>query len=590
VGNEPFPTPEHPHWDDLLWRHAWYLAAVTEHCTADAHAAGILLCAPGWRAETEPPTPGVHLAGTPDREVPDLVMDHALADRLRNVYGAYDAIAVHCYDPFDLDLDTVFARIERWLQAFGKPVYVTEYGIAGRYLPGVAPAASDQLKARRYARFVRRLAALDQVRAAFLFILGGTNDFAAFTGGGYDPQGQNSYWMSKEAYALLGQTLAGGPAGIAAGVADPRIAAGRHIGWNDRPHGPDYPMVSAPTISPAVFAGWLHSHHSPVLAEADALTYYQAVLGRGINPAMALAFFHHESQCGTDPEGVVVRYQTKNWGNLRPRQDGSIGRASGRTPQTEWGVFRRYSSWLAGLLDWCDLWFLPLYRGKALLEALENYAPASDRNNPQGYAATVLSLLTQWDQQSGAFDLPDEPPGRPDDYPLQGPASIRWETFRDALLSVHSPALDEADSIDYYHLCTSNGLDPAVLLAFFGQESAYGTQPGAAATRNWASLWDPAQQRTAIFPTWVAGLREVCARWQARPYTDAGPPTVARIVPLHRGVRPDNADYLRALIARIVALRDGNSLAGVAPALAAAPLAALTANGSPSTQLDLGWY
>gem|GEM_PF-2130987 len=551
VGNEPFPTPGHPHWDDLLWNHAWYLEAVWDHCAAAAHAAGILLCAPGWRAATEPPTPGAHLAGGADQAVPPLVVDQALAARLRQVYSAYDAIAVHCYDPFDLDLDPVFARIARWQQAFGKPVYVTEYGIAARSLPGAAPAASDLLKAQRYARFVQRLAGLDQVRAAFLFIVGGTNDFAAFNGGGYDPQGENSYWISKEAYALLGQTLAGGPTPA---IAAAGLAPSRRIGWNDRPHGPDFPMVSAPTISPAVFAAWLQGHHSPALAEADALTYYQAVLQRGINPAMALAFFHHESQCGTDPGGVVVRYQTKNWGNLRPGQDGSIGRASGRTPQTDWGVFRRYSSWLAGLLDWCDLWFIPLYRGKSLREALVDYAPPGDHNNPQGYAATVLGLLAQWDQESGAFDLPDAAPERPADYPLLGAASIRWETFRDTLLAAHSPTLEEADSIDYYRLCTSNGVDPAVALAFFGQETAYGTQPGATANQNWANLWDAAQHCTAVFPTWVAGLREMCTRWQAPPFTDGGPPTVASIVPHHRGARPDNVDYIREVNDRMAAL------------------------------------
>ena len=59
---------------------------------------------------------------------------------------------------------------------------------------------------------------------------------------------------------------------------------GQHIGVNDRPHGPDFPIMSTPTISPAVFEAWLKARRSPALDEAPALTYYRAVLSRGINP------------------------------------------------------------------------------------------------------------------------------------------------------------------------------------------------------------------------------------------------------------------------------------------------------------------
>src|SRR5690349_10391441 len=63
-------------------------------------------------------------------------------------------------------------------------------------------------------------------------------------------------------------------------------APGQHIGWNDRPHGPNYPVESAPTISPAVFEQWLRDHHSPILQEADAMMYYRAIMEKGINPAV----------------------------------------------------------------------------------------------------------------------------------------------------------------------------------------------------------------------------------------------------------------------------------------------------------------
>ncbi len=576
VGNEPFPADDHyANWADLLWNHAWFLEAVWQHCASAAHEAGIQLCAPGWRFPLEPPVAGTRLAGVPELGIPDMVLGEDLARRLQEVYSAYDMVAVHCYDAADLNHDGVFDRIARWHQVFGKPIYLTEYGIAFRHLPGVPAELSDLLKARRYAQFVQRLATLEYVHAAFIFILGGTNDFAAFNGPGYDPNGPNSYWISKDAYALLGQTLAAGvgptvaaPEGIALAATLEAAMVG-HIAWGDRPHGPDFPIMSTPTISPAIFAAWLQTRHSPALNEADAIVYYHAVLNRGINPALALAFFHHESQCGTDPDGAAVRYHTRNWGNLRPRSNGSLGRAIGTTPMTQWGIFRVYRTYLDSLLDWCDLWFLPLYQGLTIRQALAHYAPSDDGNDPNNYANTVLRLLTQWDQASGEFDLPGAAPIPPTDYPLLAPASISKERFRDTLVAAASPILADADSLDYYQLCTANGVDPAIALAFFGQETAYGTQDGAIANKNWANLWDAAGHRTAVFPSWLAGLRALCARWQTAPFADGGPPTVRRIVPLHRGPRPDNPQYLSNLMARIALLQ------AVAPQLTAEELAGI---------------
>lgn len=199
VGNEPYLTDQFPTWDALYWNHAWYLDAVWAQCADAAHASGIQLCTPGWQAGREPPIAG---AG----------WSPALAARLQSVYRQYDAIGVHCYDVFTLAAPAVLDHVARWHALFPQPIYITEYGIAARYLiPGrTTPAdqpAGDREKARRYAAFLRALGSLPYVQAAFLFLLGGTRDWASFRNGAYDPHGDSSYWLDDRAYATLGQAL-----------------------------------------------------------------------------------------------------------------------------------------------------------------------------------------------------------------------------------------------------------------------------------------------------------------------------------------------------------------------------------------------
>jgi N-acetyl-anhydromuramyl-L-alanine amidase AmpD len=334
---------------------------------------------------------------------------------------------------------------------------------------------------------------------------------------------------------------------------------GQHIGVNDRPHGPDFPVMGVPTISPAVFEAWLTARHSPALDEAPALTYYRAVLSKGVNPGVALAFYQHESQCGTDT--AVIPAGTRNWGNLRPRTDGGLGRGVRRV-STSVGTFRGYNSWLDGLLDWCDLWSLAIYKGKSIREALKIYAPSDDGNNPHGYANTVLALLKQWDEQSGEFDLPGDdgtpaPSGALSDAPLLGPPSIPVEVFTRTLSEAGSPVLLEAPGADFFNLCVSSGVDPAVALAFFGQTSNYGTAGDAARRKNWGNLWDAQAKAVQTYGAWRESLADWLHRLQGPAYTANGQPTVGSIVPTYRGANaqnPDNATYTRQLLARLAAL------------------------------------
>jgi N-acetyl-anhydromuramyl-L-alanine amidase AmpD len=144
------------------------------------------------------------------------------------------------------------------------------------------------------------------------------------------------------------------------------------------------------------------------------------------------------------------------------------------------------------------------------------------------------------------------------DAPLTGAASISEAAFTQALSDAGSPALQEATGADYYNMCVSNGVDPAVALAFFGQTSAYGTMGDAATRKNWGNLWDAGANAFGTYGAWREGLADWLHRLQTPAYTAGGTPTVTRIVPIYRGANaqnPDNATYTSQLLARISALR-----------------------------------
>ncbi|HMA34404.1 MAG TPA: hypothetical protein VKY74_07955 [Chloroflexia bacterium] len=340
-------------------------------------------------------------------------------------------------------------------------------------------------------------------------------------------------------------------------------ALGQHVGWNDRPHGPEFPFKSTPTISPAVFTGVLQAYNSPALLQVAALDLYRAPLGVGINPAVALAFFEHESQCGTGTaqDSPVAAAGANNWGNLRT----SRGRAIGTVTVARYGSFAKYRNYLDSLLDWCDL-INANFGNMTIRQALQIYAPRSDGNDPDGYATRVQLRIAKWDNDSGAFDIPGtSPPGPPDpnqditpNYRLLGPPTIGVERFIQVLTDAASPTIIEASGDIYYTLAATNGVDPMVALAFFGQESNYGTDPGAADRKNWGNLWDAHANAFGTYPSWVDGLRDWCARLQGPAYTAQGTPTIGSIVPIYQpaGARQNgNAWYINQICDRIRQLR-----------------------------------
>lgn len=151
-------------------------------------------------------------------------------------------------------------------------------------------------------------------------------------------------------------------------------------------------FVARPRISADMFAYILQRGigAGPSPAAPYAYELYNIIVSYGLDPAVALAFFAHESQlCKT---GVCISNDTKGWGAQRAAYRSS--RAIGYAP----GPFVRYRTWQDGLRDWCEL-ILYGYVGRGLdtvEKAIPIYAPASDGNVPTSYIATVRRLVANW--------------------------------------------------------------------------------------------------------------------------------------------------------------------------------------------------
>jgi hypothetical protein len=156
----------------------------------------------------------------------------------------------------------------------------------------------------------------------------------------------------------------------------------------------DLTLLSAPRISVHQFTRVLDKYHSPALIEADAL--YATCLSYKLDPAVALAFFVHESTCGTQGKAR----ETRNWGNIRVGQGRQEKNANG------WAWYR---TWNDGLADWCQLinrLYIVRWSLTTVAQMVPRYAPRSDGNAPTAYIKTVLALVNGWQAQD--VDVPEQ--------------------------------------------------------------------------------------------------------------------------------------------------------------------------------------
>lgn len=157
---------------------------------------------------------------------------------------------------------------------------------------------------------------------------------------------------------------------------------------------------SQPRISQAQFVRVLERFHSP--CAPIAAECYTIVRNHGIDPAVALGFFAHESTFGT--KGVAV--ETLSWGNVRKafRPERAVG-----THPRNFAIFR---SWQDSLNDWCER-INKRYIDERGLDTIEKaipvYAPADDNNNVQRYIQHVNELITAWREEDGQQPQPESP-------------------------------------------------------------------------------------------------------------------------------------------------------------------------------------
>lgn len=143
-----------------------------------------------------------------------------------------------------------------------------------------------------------------------------------------------------------------------------------------------YDLIGPPSTSVRQIEAVLSRYGSPAVGLGQAL--YDLGIRYGIDPAYALAFFVHESACGTKG---VARF-THSLGNIRWTKgfDNYEG-------------YRRYASWEQGMEDWYKL-ITDLYINGWNLRTVDAiipvYAPWGDNNNPPSYIASIKAMVDSW--------------------------------------------------------------------------------------------------------------------------------------------------------------------------------------------------
>jgi hypothetical protein len=142
-------------------------------------------------------------------------------------------------------------------------------------------------------------------------------------------------------------------------------------------------VVGSPTVTPELMNTVLAQAKSP--AQGLGLILYNLGVQSGINPAYALAFFHIESNYGTQG---VARY-THSIGNIK---------CTPGWPQCLDG-FRSYPTWGAGALDWYKVMHdVYLSAGRDTLSRIVPVYAPSGSNDDAGYIQSVRADVARWKQ------------------------------------------------------------------------------------------------------------------------------------------------------------------------------------------------
>lgn len=143
--------------------------------------------------------------------------------------------------------------------------------------------------------------------------------------------------------------------------------------------------MHVPSVSVAAIRSALAAAGSPALGASyadgkDAAEYiWDAGRVLGVDPAVVMAIFHHESVFGT--QGMARL--TNSVGNIRPLAG-----------QPSLDGYRLYRSWQEGVDDCYRLLRSYAQHGAATVpQAIPVWAPPSDNNDDSAYISSVLSTM-----------------------------------------------------------------------------------------------------------------------------------------------------------------------------------------------------
>ena len=160
----------------------------------------------------------------------------------------------------------------------------------------------------------------------------------------------------------------------------------------------DYPLLGPPSISVGAFTSILQAAKSPAASEATGI--FNALVKYGVDPAVGLAIFQHESSFGKS--GTATK--TLSIGNSRYYGDQGLGITKYVTASN--GSFANYPSYTVAAEDLGRLLSSSMYGKSANYNTVRTfaakYAPAADHNSPSGYGAAVANSLAKWTGSAGA--------------------------------------------------------------------------------------------------------------------------------------------------------------------------------------------
>jgi len=148
----------------------------------------------------------------------------------------------------------------------------------------------------------------------------------------------------------------------------------------------DGALMHAPSVSVAAIRAALQAAGSPALDAAyadhkDAAEYiWDSGRVLGVDPAVVMAIFQHESAFGT--RGMAR--DTRSVGNIRPLPG-----------QPQLNGYRLYASWQQGIDDCYRLLRSYAANGASTIpQAIPVWAPPSDNNDDSAYIASVLDTMS----------------------------------------------------------------------------------------------------------------------------------------------------------------------------------------------------